>query len=456
MENSSRYSNRSTTLSEGIERAVEFSQLQERLSSNDASATSSFSARDVLRHSLSVKSVISSSSSFAERMNAARSHENQKFICIGRGSCGTIWEQPGTEDAFKTSPYSNALWVDFLLTNRVHNAFLRVQELMESTFTGITVPRVPKASRFFTPSNQWWNFNRGKFPLDDVPHDSSAAMRVHRVLPLPSHVREALIQMYFDPNDRARALADPQNKDCLVRLYFGENSKSRHSTWRTSLRNFELFLDMAQHLQLDVELITQEMAVSLAAIHWEGKCDGMDAEWVLGSAASVEFVAESDDIHDLNTMKDVEPDFKRRATYLWVLDFDKARRIEYDESCIPLLLGSVTANDPYLPNPKVSPKPLYQLLVRTYLQASEIILKPHSSRAEVLELPKKFIQAWEDWAKEPEDLGFDLDGWGGGSEGSEYGENEIDVNSNDESDGDTDSQDSVSENYEYYIEETGI
>jgi len=114
---------------------------------------------------------------------------------------------------------------------------------------------------------------------------------------------------------------------------------------------------MAQDIQLDVIQITREMAVSLAIMHWEARFDGMDAEWVLGSAATQECLSYCE--ADFRTMApvDVELNFKKRATYLWILDFDKARTIEYDAECVELLLGGVTANDPYLPNPK-SPLPL--------------------------------------------------------------------------------------------------
>ncbi|KAK2793364.1 hypothetical protein FQN52_001501 [Onygenales sp. PD_12] len=198
-------------------------------------------------------------------------------------------------------------------------------------------------------------------------------------------------------------------------------------TWRNSLRNFELYLGVANDLNLDVQLITKEMAVSLAIIHWEAKCDGMDAEWVLGSAASKEFLPEIDDDFLNKEMVDIGPDFKKRGTYLWALDFDKTRRIQYDSTCIPLLLGGVTANDPYLPNPKHSPKPLYYLFKKTYLEASDIILRRNRPTKDVLALPQQFLRAWEDWSKEPEDIGFELDGWGdNGDDGDDEDEDEED------------------------------
>ncbi|KAK2772179.1 hypothetical protein FQN53_004710 [Emmonsiellopsis sp. PD_33] len=419
-----RRSHQSDTLSEDFRRKIRFS----GSTSSDPISEGPSYFKEVLQRSLSVNTVVSTGSSFAERMNAARYIKGQKYVCIGRGSCGTVWEQPGTEIAYKTSPHHRALWADFHLTNQVHTSFLQVEHLMETAFPGITVPRVPSASHFFTPASPWWDAVESKFPSGEVLKGAHAAMQMHRILPLPSNTREALIQLYFDPKKQGKASADPENIDCLVRVYLGAyGGHIGKGTWRNSLRNFELYLDMANDLNLDVQLITKEMAVSLAIIHWQAKCDGMDAEWVLGSAASKEFLPEIDDDFLNKEMVDIGPDFKKRGTYLWVLDFDKTRRIQYDSTCIPLLLGGVTANDPYLPNPKHSPKPLYYLFKKTYLEASDIILRRNRPTKDVLALPQQFLRAWEDWSKEPEDIGFELDGWGdNGDDGDDEDEDEDD------------------------------
>ncbi|KAK2766864.1 hypothetical protein FQN54_006178 [Arachnomyces sp. PD_36] len=414
----------------------------------DRSAEDRPSLKEILRRTLSAKSAVSTSS-FAERMNNARFHEQKLFPCIGRGSCGTIWEQPGTKIVYKTSPDESALWNDFHMTNNVYNSFVSLQSMMEASFPGITLPRIPKASRFFTSSNAWWDITHKKFPPGTFTKQNNTAIQLSRILPLPSQVRDALIQLYFDPLHVNEALADPENKHCLVRLYFG---KTRETTdpHPTSLWNFELYLDMAQSLELDVELITKEMAVSLALIHWAAKCDGMDAEWVLGSAASEEVLAPYDPEFSSKQPVDIEPDFKSRTTYLWVLDFDKSRPIEYNQSCIPLILGGVTANDPYLPNPKYSPKPLYRLLARTYLKASNTILRHVGASKEALALPRLFLDAWEEWAQEPESTGFDFDGWGadGSDEEDEDEEDEDDEegDSSEDDDGDSDDPDDDDDN----------
>lgn len=436
---------KATVLTEGIRKAFTYSSQYDEESDGDIAVPAtdfySLAARSILRRILSVKHVVSISSSYTE--SDSSSNERQQFTCIGRGSCGTIWNQPVSEIVFKTSPDQRALWADFHQTNKVHNSFIRYKELMESTFPDVIVPRVSKASRFFTSSNKWWETALEKFPSGGMPNPDSTAIQFGLIPPILSKAREALIHLYFDPAYHEKALADPENKDCLVRLYFGTNRGSV-DTWPTSLRNFELYLDMAQDLGLDVETITQEMAISLALMHWDAKCDGMDAEWVLGSAAREEVLGYSDPNFLTKEATDLEPHFKR-TTNLWILDFDKSRPIEYDETCIPLLLGGVTANDPYLPNPKRSPKRLYQLLAETYLVASQIILRREDPREEVLELPRLFLNAWEAWAEEPEDLGFDLEGWDC-DDSNTWDEDEYDEEEEEDDNDDSDSSHNEDEN----------
>ncbi|PGH15684.1 hypothetical protein AJ79_02278 [Helicocarpus griseus UAMH5409] len=364
-----------------------------------------------------------------------------QLYCIGRGSCGTVWgekqqqnEEPFSEVAYKASFHERALWRDFNLTNRVHNAFLRMQELMEDFFPGITVPRIPSATHFFKPSSPWWGAEHSPpmFLPPEIPADGGgqAVMRTQRILPLPSSTREILINSYFDPQSQVAALSNPENKDCLIRLYLGADAGYKFTgdgPWRTSLRNFELYFDMAcalgrlafPDMDLNIRLLAQEMAVGLAIIHWEAKCDGMAADWVLGSPSRSELLLECAEEFETMQIAEVTPNSKKggRSTYLWILDFDKARPIEYDKSCIPLLLGGVTANDPYLPNPKNSPKWLYELFEVTYLQASEEILgrklykATDRERADIMELPYFFMEAWEEWAQYSEDLGVNLERW---------------------------------------------
>ncbi|OJD14492.1 hypothetical protein AJ78_05176 [Emergomyces pasteurianus Ep9510] len=148
---------------------------------------------------------------------------------------------------------------------------------------GVTLTSIVESMNSFAGSKKLW---------PDRPNPGCAAMQMQRILPLPYETRKALIRLYFDPAERERALSSKENKDCLIRVYLGAYAPEEigDGTWRTSLRNFELYLDMAKNIDLDVVRVAKEMAVSLAIMHWEAMCDGMDTEWVLGSVATSEMV----------------------------------------------------------------------------------------------------------------------------------------------------------------------
>ncbi|KAK2797105.1 hypothetical protein FQN50_009336 [Emmonsiellopsis sp. PD_5] len=372
------------------------------------------------------------------------------FTCIGRGTCGTVWSlptPPSPSPALKTSPHLTSLQTDFTLTNAVHNAFIATHHLLTTTFPTLTTPLVPKCTHFFPPSDYtWWTTIHPLFPAPDAPNpDTSAAMQMHRIPPLPAQVRMALINAYFHPEARREAFDDPENEDCLVRVYLGATTSrvGRGKNWPSSLRNFEMYLDMAMEVGLDVELIAEEMAVSLAVIHWEAGNDGMDAEWVFGGGTGrgwwypagvvCEAVGEEEGLDGRGymcqqqkvprdddyppTANDPKP---RTMPPIYILDFDKARRIQLDDSCIPLLLGGVTANDPYFPNSKSSSVELWGCFREAYRVASEVLLRRGGFGGDegVMGLPGRFLEAWEGWARGDEDgeLGFEFVGWGEGDE----------------------------------------
>ena len=124
---SSSEASNSTTLSEGLSRAMRFSTLAEQdLRSSDESSFGLGSDEDpwqALKRTLSVKSVISTSSSNASRMQrASAATDRGEFRTIGLGSCGSVFEIPGTELAYKKGSVASDMWMDFCLTNRVHLA----------------------------------------------------------------------------------------------------------------------------------------------------------------------------------------------------------------------------------------------------------------------------------------------------------------------------------------------
>ncbi|MCJ1226719.1 hypothetical protein MMC12_003372 [Toensbergia leucococca] len=214
-----------TTLSEGIVRALESTTLHAR------AATTSFEGSEehtdqVLKRTLSTRSVISTTSSLASRMQRAASDstaERQDLRVIGLGSCGSVFEVPGTEIAFKKGTSEQGIWQDFCLTNSVHNAVNQVQGLMQETFPDSTIIRTSLCHEYHTAdSTDFWICNLQRFPAGH--RTKQPLFAVDRILPLPQATREALIKKYFDDDNGAQQEAkdDQDNKDCLVRIYLGE------------------------------------------------------------------------------------------------------------------------------------------------------------------------------------------------------------------------------------------
>ena len=293
---------------------------------------------------------------FAPRMGCAALQSTRKAEClrtIGLGSCGTVFEIPGTELAYKKGTNEAGIWGDFCRTNKVHNAVRNVREMMHSAFPNSVIPKTPMCHSYHLISDdEFWSTNLQLFP--ETHRTKQPLFMVDKILPLPREIREDLIKLYFDQDEAVQkeALDDEENEHCLVRVYLGERySHSHHSQEYDTLRNFPLRLDMMEELNLDILQLATEMAIGLATLHWQACVDGMDTEFVIGSSATwdTQRPRAYDDVksppHNVEVIN-----FKRRALHLWMLDFDKADDIELtehdvDKKLVPAFLG----NDPYYP-----------------------------------------------------------------------------------------------------------
>ncbi|KAJ5486537.1 hypothetical protein N7530_000837 [Penicillium desertorum] len=375
---------------------------------------------DILRQTLSVHSIISTSLSFAERMQGAKLLQDAPLVVIGRGTCGTIFEIPGTESAYKKGSDKVALWNDANLTNIACRAVTEMKTCLQEIFPNVSIPRVAVVTGWVRENDleNWWQENLRRFPKDT--RKSGYLFQVQRILPLPKPCREALIRLYFPKTMHESAHEDPDNKACLVRPYLGQRRGERElSNPALSLQNFPLYLDQIEELGLEVEAIqfSEEMAIGLATIHWKACLDGMDMEFVLGSAATngeLPTVVEN--------FKTVAPfdipagDFKRRQVHLWMLDFDKADQLclhvkESWKTCCDKMVTAVTANDPYFPNPAATgtlEQKLWDAFERAYLlAASNLQLTQKGLPKEASKYPALFLKSWKKRAIE---LAEDMEG----------------------------------------------
>ena len=313
---------------------------------------------------------------------------------IGLGSCGTVFEIPGTELAYKKGTNEAGVWGDFCLTNKVHNAVRDVRDMMHNAFPEYILPKTPMCHAYHpTSDDEFWSANLQLFPENH--RTKQPLFMVDRILPLPRTIREYLIKLYFDQDEAVQKEAryNEENQDCLVRVYLGERTSHSHQSQEyDTLRNFPLKLDMMEELNLDVSQLATEMAIGLATLHWEACVDGMDTEFVIGSSATwdTERPRAYDDVKSRpHLVKTV--DFKRRALHLWMLDFDKATEIkltehDVDRKLVPAFLG----NDPYYPRPQVDEK-LWDEFCKVYLEASEVILRRKKVKKGVKVLPQRFL-----------------------------------------------------------------
>lgn len=342
--------------------------------------------------------------------------EKPEYRIIGIGTCGTVFEIPGTYLAIKKGKDVKAMWNDFLLTNTVYNAILDTRESLQDAFPSATIPKAPRCTTFYLPtSDNYWTTNLSKFPTSH--RKIGAAFEVDRIPPVPQDIREILMDEFFDEKDMAAAKHDPDNADCLIRIYLGENETERQQCCGyDSLRNFPLRLNMLSSLSLDADQLATEMAITLATIHWQAQVDGMDIEFVLAASSVLTiddrrraYVYDYDSTTLPPSPQEVRPPhyrthFQSRFLHLYVLDFDKSSPItltsaDVDTKLVPAFLG----NDSYYPRPDVDGE-LWDIFRVAYGRASRVILGMRGFGTEgemeegrlgvegVMELPGRFLE----------------------------------------------------------------
>ena len=393
----------STTVSDGTIRALRYTALTGNSTTplqeepEDLEEPQDLAAQR-LRRAFSTRSAISTTPSVASRIQKAAlrtEHDRENLRVIGLGSCGTVFEIPGTELACKKGTNERSIWSDFCLTNRVHNAVNHVSRIIQEAFPESTIPRTPLCHDYHAIDDEtFWLANLQRFP--SAYRNRQPLFTVDRILPLPQQTRTDLIEEYFNQDEsiQQEAKDDEENKDCLVRIYLGERESvnQQSSGVYDTLRNFPLRLNMMQDLEIETSDLSTEMAIGLAIMHWQAQVDGMDVEFVLGSSATRDREQPQgyDDIsappHIVSGMK-----LKRRAVHVWILDFDKARAIgsrkeDVDKKLVPAFLG----NDPYYPKPHVDEE-LWDEFCNSYLKASELVLRGRGFDEQVMRLPRRFL-----------------------------------------------------------------
>ena len=342
-----------------------------------------------LRRMLSIEPAITTTSSAAARHTTARG-EMDKWENIGAGSCGAVFAPYGRSQVIKVAKKEgNDLWNDFFMHAKILRSVIKYPELR------VKFPRclgfILKDTDFFSnkPSLKNLASNFCTIPADVLVSE--------RILPLPEATRSRLIDKFCPPALRTTAYADEANKDCLVRPYLGARTRNLSNRY-FSLRNFKMYIDKMELLQLDIPSIASSMGEALAVIHWDAQTDGGDIEFVIGSSSMLDMSFLNEPL-DTSEKKDVGPpsnyleDFFRRVTQLYCLDFNQVRPITMDEDGVDAAINAFKANAPYFPRPLRSSaieRKAWDAFVQAYMVMAETILKNEDEK--VRDLPAMFLR----------------------------------------------------------------
>lgn len=294
----------------------------------------------VLSRTLSTRSVISTTSSFAIRWSIARFDTSGCiFQEIGEGLHGQIFELTGTDNVIKVAKDSTVR-KEFELHKSIYVAFERYGNLSGGV-------QICKPRDFFALNSakgqQFWNEQSRRFTAQRHCGPSDVLVS-ERVLPLPKVVRHALIDCFLsDENqDLAAALKNERTqRHALARVYLGQNTgklnTDNNSNAPINLRNFPLYLHDMRTLGLDVVGIARAMGHAMAVMHWGAGIDGEDIEIVLGTKA-------------MSTSS--QPDFQNRKMRLFIIDFGQCSTVERSENGVHPMWGAIVANSPFCPKPE--------------------------------------------------------------------------------------------------------
>ncbi|KAJ5720198.1 hypothetical protein N7493_007076 [Penicillium malachiteum] len=333
----------------------------------------------ILSRSLSLRSVISTTSSFRKRFQlATKSPHLQEINQIGIGMQGAVFEQVGHPLVFKKEiPGNEHLSTNLRHEFTIHRAFLLHCRVW-----------VPKPFQFIAQSqdHEFLQNTFSKLPQKyRVPSD---VVKMERILPLPKVIRRALINQCYCHGKQLKnteiesVLQDTANKHCLARVYLGKKCGTFHP--ETLLRNIPLYLDMMESVGIDTLGLATMMGKAYVILHWGAGVDGDDVELVLGSAAT----------------GSSSPDFQHREIRLDLLDFGQCTMVDFDQDpdiiYQPFKGAMVTGdNQDFIPRP-TSPA-LFTAFKEGYLETGNLVLaQKKETRLDLQE----FISQYEEYAED--------------------------------------------------------
>ncbi|KAF7562978.1 hypothetical protein G7046_g1153 [Stylonectria norvegica] len=351
---------------------------------------------EVLQRSLDIRSIISTTSSYAQRTQQAidSAPENQDFVQIGAGLQGTVFEQIGRPFAIKQEAPGNAL-LSTCLSHEIsmHQAVTAAFDKYDNTIgSNVHVPRIQNIIDH--TNDRFWQQNLDRFPAGYRARANLVEME--RILPLPKITRQALIaELYLKPSSLIdigsldTILNHGENKHCLVRTYLG---KKAVSTQTFSLRNLPLYSDSMLHYHVNVEQLARSMGKAFALMHWGAGVNGDDVEFVFGTSLAPGH-------GDGN--EDEDEGLQHRAVGLYLLDFGQCESVDLfqdPEVVYQAFKGAMITGDNqlFIPHYRVNPA-TYTAFKMAYIHASQNIL---ISRNLTKFNAKEFMTEYEEYAED--------------------------------------------------------
>lgn len=187
----------------------------------------------------------------------------------------------------------------------------------------------------------------------------------------------------------------------MVRIYLGELRNNR-PYMNFNLRNFPLYLDQIQSLDLNTDDIASTIANTLALVHFKAELDARDVEFVLGMSPLINHLQclpsavlrrMSPEGHD----RSVDGHLTKRVVCLWMLDFNECVPITMDEEGMDMAAAAFYENAPYCPRPpkagigaNAKMDEVWAVFEQNYLQTSSTVLRERAMDPE--KLPRMFIE----------------------------------------------------------------
>lgn len=351
----------------------------------------------VLQRSLTVRSIISTTSSFPIRFQRALiDPELQSMREIGQGLQAAIFEHVGHEPVMKKEHPRNArtannLINEFVIHQLVYDAFQLHGPGLECNIS------VPRPMTLFTTEN----VQSYQDILDKLPKEfqtSSNLVQMEPVLPLPKVIRRALIDKFYprdgdvsiDTNTLHRVLNHLPDKDCLVRPYLGMRNKT-YAREDFSLRNFILDLPSMQQLDFEVEELSETLGRAYAIIQWGAHVDGDDVEFVLGSSTTIG--------PDFNE----GPSYQHRMVDLFLIDFGQCEVVNMDSDpqvVYQAFKGAMVMGDNayFIPNYRHTPN-LFMAFADSYAQTAKALvhLQGLADKFDISEFMEQYKEYVEDF-----------------------------------------------------------